>query len=270
MSRVVTGEAVALDLRVAQLPSRVIAALLDFLAMGLGLLILTTIAGQLLVGSNEATQAAVVIIMIVGVFLGYPLAFEALTRGRTPGKMVMGLRVVRDDGGPIVFRQALVRSVVGLTLERPGVILLGLGGPALAMFVMLFSKDGKRIGDAWAGTIVLQERVGRRPLFMPFVPAPLVAWAPNLDLTDLDDALALAVRQYLSRIGELDEAARAALGQRLAAEVAACTTPPPPPYTPDWAYLLAVLAERRRRAEVQLAALRQPVGQPPRQPVGIR
>ena len=62
------------------------------------------------------------------VFLGYPVAMETLTRGRTLGKMALGLRVVRDDGGPITFRQALVRGLVGLALERPGLFLLARSG----------------------------------------------------------------------------------------------------------------------------------------------
>ena len=92
------------------------------------------------------------------VFLGYPVAMETLTRGRTLGKMALGLRVVRDDGGPITFRQALVRGLVGLALERPGLVLLGFG-PALGMIVAMFSARGKRIGDMAAGTVVLQERL---------------------------------------------------------------------------------------------------------------
>ena len=258
---VVTGEAVALELRIAQLPSRVVAALIDFAVMGAAMFVLTAVGGTLLVQRDSAAQAAFVIVFVVVVFLGYPLVFETLSRGRTLGKMAVGLRVVRDDGGPIGFRHALVRSVVGLTLERPGVILLGLGS-ALAMFVMVFARDGKRIGDAWAGTIVLQERVGTRVPYLPHPPPPLAGWARNLDVTALDDALALAVRQFLTRAHQLDPVAREALGGRLVAEVAALVTPAAPVGTPGWAYLTAVLAERRRRAEVRIAALR-PTPAPP-------
>lgn len=263
---VVTGEAVALELRIAQLPSRVVAALIDFAVMGGALLVLFSVGGALLTQQDSAAQAAFAVAFVIAVFLGYPLVFETLTRGRTLGKMAVGLRVVRDDGGPITFRHALVRSVVGLTLERPGVILLGLGS-ALAMFVMVFARDGKRIGDAWAGTIVLQERVGVRFPYAPYLPPPLAGWARNLDLTALDDALALAVRQFLSRAHQLDPAAREQLGGRLIVEVASRVTPPVPPGTPGWAYLTAVLAERRRREETRIAA-RLPAPVTPRPPTG--
>ena len=249
MSDVVIGEAVALDLRIAQLPSRLTAAVLDLLVMLTvygGLTALILYAG--LSDADPALTAAVTLSLLVLVFLGYPVAMETVTRGRTLGKMALGLRVVRDDGGPIAFRQALVRGLVGLVLERPGLVLLGFG-PALGMTVAMFSARGKRIGDMAAGTVVLQERLPLRPQWTPLMPPPLAWWAPTLDLTGFDDALALSVREFLGRAGELSAAAREALAAELVDEVRARTTPDPPAGTPGWAYLSAVLAERRRREE---------------------
>jgi uncharacterized RDD family membrane protein YckC len=251
---VVTGEAVALDLRIAQLPSRLVAAVIDLvviLVLLYALFLLVAAAGT--AGFDEALAAAVSTVLIIVTFLGYPVIFETLTRGRTLGKMAMGLRVVRDDGGPITFRHALVRGLIGLALERPGLFLLGLG-PALGMIVSMFSATGKRIGDMAAGTMVLQERVSSRPGWAPIMPAPLVIWATTLDLTGLDDSLALSVRQFLGRAGQFYPAARERLGRELADEVRACTTPAPPAGTPGWAYLTAILAERRRREEARIAA----------------
>jgi uncharacterized RDD family membrane protein YckC len=250
---VVTGEAVALDLRVAQLPSRIVAALIDFVVMLVAVYLLFLAIGAAGTGFDEALGAALVTVSIVAVFLGYPVTMETLSRGRTLGKMAIGLRVVRDDGGPISFRHALVRGLVGLALERPGFFLVGLG-PALGMVVSMFSPTGKRIGDLAAGTMVLQERVSSRPGWAPVMPAPLAGWATTLDLTGLDDGLALSVRQFLGRAGQFDPVAREILGRGLAEEVRSRTTPPPPPGTPGWAYLAAVLAERRRREEARLAA----------------
>ncbi len=251
---VVTGEAVALDLRIAQLPSRIVAAVIDLVAMLIALYLLFLVIGAAgTAGLDEALAAAVSTVVIIVVFIGYPVAFETLTRGRTPGKMAMGLRVVRDDGGPVTFRHALVRGLVGLAVERPGLFLVGLG-PAVGMIVSMFSATGKRIGDMAAGTMVLQERVGTRPGWAPVMPAQLVGWASTLDLTGLTDSLALSVRQFLGRARELDPAARETLGHQLAEEVSACTTPLPPPGTPGWAYLTAVLAERRHREEARVAA----------------
>ncbi len=257
---VVTGEAVALDLRIAQLPSRLVAGVLDLVAMLVTLYVFLLVVGAAgTAGFDQALAVAISTVLIIATFLGYPVIFETLTRGRTPGKMAMGLRVVRDDGGPITFRHALVRGLVGLGLERPGLFLLGLG-PALGTVVSMFSATGKRIGDMAAGTIVLQERVSSRPGWAPVMPAPLAGWATTLDITGLDDSLALSVRQFLGRASQFDAAARETLGRGLAEEVRACTTPPPPPGTPGWAYLTAVLAERRRREEARVAAA---AGRPP-------
>jgi hypothetical protein len=88
------------------------------------------------------------------------------------------------------------------------------------------------------------------------MPAALAGWASTLDLTGLDNELALAVRHYLARNREIREPARSRLGYSLASEVAACTTPPAPLGTPGWAYLAAILAERNRRAVHRLAQAR--------------
>ena len=61
---------------------------------------------------DAAASAALGLVTSVGVVVGYPLVMETLTRGRTLGKMAIGLRTVRDDGGPIRFRQALVRALL--------------------------------------------------------------------------------------------------------------------------------------------------------------
>jgi uncharacterized RDD family membrane protein YckC len=194
VSDVVTGEAVALDLRLAQLPSRLTAAVLDLLAMAVAYGVIIVIILQAgLADADTALLGGIAVSLLVLVFLVYPVAMETLTRGRTLGKMALGLRVVRDDGGPIRFRQALVRGLVGLALERPG-LFLGALGPALGMMVAMFSARGKRIGDMAAGTVVLQERVPPRPLWTPVMPPPLAAWAPRLDLAGFDDALALSAR----------------------------------------------------------------------------
>src|SRR5438874_3693566 len=125
-----------------------------------------------------------------------------------------------------------------------------------SLWTMLVNPQGKRLGDLMAGTIVIHERTPASWGWVPAMPPVLAGWAGTLDLTGLDDDLALTVRHYLARNREIREPARSRLGFSLASEVAACTTPPPPPGTPGWAYLAAVLAERNRRALLRLAAAR--------------
>ncbi|MCW2777294.1 MAG: domain containing protein, partial [Frankiales bacterium] len=248
MSRLVTGEAVALELRPAAVPSRVLAAVLDGALQLLLLLVLGT-AATFLGGGSEAGDAALVVLVLVLALVVYPVAFETALRGRTPGKAALGLRAVRDDGGPIGFRQALVRGLAGAFLERPGVTLF-FGGLVCA----LLHPSGKRIGDLLAGTVVLQERVPSRGGIVAVMPPPLAGWAASLQLSGLPDALALQARQFLSRSGELSPAAREDLGARIVTDVVARISPPPPADAPGWAVLAAVLAERTRRAQQQLGA----------------
>jgi hypothetical protein len=82
------------------------------------------------------------------------------------------------------------------------------------------------------------------------MPPPLAGWAQTLDLSRVPDSLGLAIRQFLGRAAQLDPAARERVGNQLLMQVAALTSPPPPPGTPGWAFLTAVIAERRRRDEL--------------------
>ena len=262
-TRFLTGEAVHVDVRLARLGSRVLARLIDFvlqivLAVTLftGLLILLALAGAAgLVQVEDPLIEAVALVTFAFSLIGYPVAMETLTRGRTFGKMILGLRVVRDDGGPVTFRHAFARGLIGTAIEFPGLA----GAPLtwLATFpIMLASPQGKRIGDHVAGTVVIHERTPSAWGWVPRMPPELAGWAATLDLAALDDNLALSVRQYLARNRQIREPARTQLGQALAREVAAVTNPPAPPGVPGWAYLAAVHAERHRRSQRQLAAVR--------------
>jgi len=252
----VSGEAVALEVRIARIGSRAVALLLDAAAQ-VGLLLVLVLTSFAAISASvpwadEALYRGTAVALAVLVLVGYPTLFETLSGGRSLGKLALGLRVVRDDGGPVRFRHALTRSLVGVTLEWPG-LLFPLVTWTVALATMMASPRGKRLGDLAAGTIVIHERSPAGWGWIPGMPRPLAAWAATLDLTGLDDDLALAVRHFLARARTMAEPERSRLGHALATEVAAATTPPPPPGVPGWAYLAAVLAERHRRAAGRLA-----------------
>ncbi|MFI7875598.1 MULTISPECIES: RDD family protein [unclassified Streptomyces] len=241
MSELVTGEAVALELRPARLPSRALAVLLD-LVVTVAVYVAVTIA---LVASTSsldgAAQTALTIATFVLVLVGGPIAVETLSHGRSLGKMACGLRVVRDDGGPIRFRHALVRGLIGV-IE----ILMTFG--VIACIASLVSARGRRLGDVFAGTLVVRERVPFSSAgFMPPPPPWLAGRFSGLDLSAVPDDLWLAVRQYLTRAGQLDPRVGWAMAERLAADVAARTGAPAPREVPPPAYLAAVLQERQAR-----------------------
>ena len=243
----VTGEAVALDLLPAALPSRIVAGLVDALIQLTGLAVVGGIVAATSVDASEAASAALGILLLVAVLIVYPVTFETLLRGRTPGKAALGLRVVRDDGGPIGFRQALVRGLAGAALERPGITFFT-GG----VICSLLNARGKRIGDLLAGTVVLQERVSVQGGVVAQMPPQLAGWAAGLDLSGLTDELALSVRQFVSRSAGLTTPARDQLGGQLVTAVTAAVGPAPAG-APGWAVLSAVLAERRSRESARLA-----------------
>jgi uncharacterized RDD family membrane protein YckC len=250
MSEVVSGEAVLLDIPCARFPSRLIALLIDMLVQviaGFAVALIIIATGTHL---DAASGAAVKLTAAVLIIVGYPATFETLTRGRSLGKMALGLRVVSDDGGPERFRQALVRALASV------VEIWSLTG-APALICSLVSARGKRLGDLFAGTFVIQERLPRRqslPAVLAVVPPPLLGWAQALELSGLQDSTAEQAGSYLRRFYELTPAARDEFGYRIAAAVAAQVTPLPPPGTPPAAFLAAVLAVRRERETARLAA----------------
>jgi uncharacterized RDD family membrane protein YckC len=256
--RVVNAEAVALDVRPARLGSRALALAVDIcvqVLLVLFLLLITSVTLRVLPPSlvDEALFDTALRVVVVIVLLGYPTMIETLTNGRSVGKLAVGLRVIREDGGPIRVRHAFTRSLVGFAIEWPG-LLLPLVTWVVSLGTMLGSTRGRRLGDLAAGTMVVHVRRPYTWLQVPPMPRPLAGWAAVADVSALDDGLALSVRQYLSRAPMLREPHRTRLRHELTAEVAAKVRPAPPPGTPADAYLAAVLAERRRRAEGSLSA----------------
>jgi uncharacterized RDD family membrane protein YckC len=235
----VTGEAVVLELRPASFATRALALLLDLLVLGIVGLALGFGVAYLSADLDAAAQAALGLAVGVGVLVGIPVAVETLTRGRSLGKIAAGLRVVRDDGGPVRFRQAFVRALLA-------VVEIWLSSGSVALIASLASARGKRLGDVLAGTYVIRER-SARPAPPVAMPPELAGWAQHADLGRIPDGLALSVRQFLGRAPGLHPASRGRLGAGLASEVSRHVAPPPPAPVDPERYLAAVLAERRRR-----------------------
>ena len=242
---VVTGEGVAVEVPVASVAVRVASGLIDVL-IGLVLLVGLMLAlGPLLGGQSEAVGATLFLVVMVGCLVALPAALETALHGKTVGKLALGTRTVRDDGGPITGRHALVRALVGWVE-----IYALMGAPALVS--TLVSPRAKRLGDLAAGTYVISERVSMRMPPAPRMPVALAHWAGSADIATLPSGLAVAVRQFLGRAGELTPATRAGVGHELLAEVARYVSPPPPAgFHPEWV-LAAVIAERRTRDSLRL------------------
>lgn len=236
---VVTGDAVILDVQIAQLPVRALSAVIDIVAVFIVYLIGVMLWAATLTQFDSALSGAVLIIFTVLALVGYPIAIETATRGRSLGKMALGLRVVSDDGGPERVRQAVFRALAGVVE-----IWMFFGGPAV--ICSLLSARGKRIGDVFAGTVVITERAPRLSP-PPVMPPGLAGWASSLQLSGLAPEQAEMARQFLSRAGQLEPRVRDAMAYRITADVVSRIAPPPPPDAPPQYVLAAVLAERHRR-----------------------
>ncbi|MFJ2923374.1 RDD family protein [Streptomyces sp. NPDC087307] len=241
MSELVTGDAVVLGLRPAKLPSRALALAIDLAVVG-AVFVLVSIGLALATASlDDAAFAAVSVAAFLLVLVGGPIAVETLSHGRSLGKLACGLRVIRDDGGPIRFRHALVRGAMGVVE-----ILMTFG--VVACIASLVSARGRRLGDVFAGTLVVRERVpAGRAAAVPPPPPWLVGRFAGLDLSAVPDSLWLAVRQYLTRMHQLDAQVGWSMAERLAGELAERTGVPVPAGVPAGAYLAAVVNERQAR-----------------------
>jgi len=254
----VTPEAVALDFRTANVGSRLPAYALDMLivvAVLVAVVLMVLLSGTTLPRTLAITFA---VILIPAWYLGYFIAFETLWRGRTLGKATFGLRVVTREGGPIRFRHAAVRALVGL-------VDFSFSGGFLAVAFIVMTRDNQRLGDIVAGTLVLRERSALGPPAPVSFPVPLglESYTATLDVSGLTSEEYQALRSFLVRAKGLRPDPRAALARQLANPLAARLRPPPPAGVQPETYLACVAAAAQRRQRLAATVTR---GQPRPEP----
>lgn len=240
-----TSEAVEVELPVAHVFQRCLSAIIDLIVLFIVIVAVGLLVVNILDRVSFAVANTLLIVILVLAVLGIPIATETITRGKTLGKLLLGLRTVRDDGGPIGFRHAVVRGLIGWVeiYLTQGVVALGSA---------LLTSRNRRLGDLAAGTYVISERQTMRLPLPTDMPNELAGWAHSADIATLPDPLALAVRQFLVRAPRLDPQARYRLGSDLAQRVSGYVSPQPPPGHHPETFLAAVLANRRRRDGARL------------------
>src|SRR6266702_852576 len=243
-----TPEHLVLELELAGVGSRIAAAacdavLLGVLYVGLGIQLLPTPTRGDAVGPWSTLAAIVLILTIFLLFWGYFLLFEALNHGRTPGKRLMGIRVVMDTGHPITFAAAAVRNLIRVVDGFP----FGLVGLAF----VLFHPQNKRLGDIVAGTVVARDRP--EDLQLAGVPTNRQPGAEPLETgpPELSDEEFRLLDQYLERLERLDGTLR----RRFTADLAARFAPRFPRWDPDpEAFLMRLHAGEFEKRSGRLAA----------------
>ncbi|MCY7348395.1 MAG: RDD family protein [Pyrinomonadaceae bacterium] len=123
---------------------------------------LTTIENSTLLREMPKWTIALMIIALFLIFAGYFVFFEWLWNGQTPGKKLLKLRVIREDGRPVTLWEALARNLLRIFDAVPGFVLPVYSIGLIAIF--LSSRD-QRIGDMFAGTVVVRERLDEAPTF---------------------------------------------------------------------------------------------------------
>ncbi|MDZ8171080.1 RDD family protein [Microbacterium xanthum] len=243
---VLTGEAVALDVQPVGFFLRGLGALIDLL-LGVGVLLLfVAIIGWLAsLGLVDDTLIPIVsIVLAVFVMVVLPTTVETATRGRSLGKLAVGARIVRADGGASGFRQAFIRALTGV-LE----IWLTLGG--LAAVVGAFTPRSQRLGDLLAGTSSERTRTPALPDPGPGVPPSLARWAETADAAHLPAGLSRRMAQFVRQAESMMPSARQRVALSLAEEAAAHVSPVP--QTDAETFVRAVVAVRREREARALA-----------------
>ena len=194
-----TPEGVGLDLTLAGLGSRFVAAVLDLLVK---IVVVVAILLGLDVAGNLGVALAAIAVFLVT--YGYDVLFEVLAAGRTLGKRWCGLRVLTTDGRPIGLVASAGRNLMRLVDLLPAVYIAG-------CVSILVSSRNQRLGDIVAHTIVVRERPGGSSAWVaPVVPA-LADDLAVMDVSGLGETELVAVRRFLDRRGDLASGPRAQL-----------------------------------------------------------
>ena len=218
-----TPELVTFSYTIAGVGSRVAAALIDYLlCLVLFIALLITLA---FVGANRlvsfggtSSEAWALAIVVLGQFFilwGYYVLWEGLADGQTPGKRYMRLRVVSDGGYSVSFAGSAIRNLVRI-LDMQPLFTYGVGIGSIVL-----TKQGKRLGDLAAGTLVVREQVvresgiGNRESVErrgTTTAQPVAAAVRHARLNDDEYAV---LERFIERRESLDPARRAVLATRL-------------------------------------------------------
>lgn len=244
---IVTPEAVVLDFETAGIGSRTAAKVLDLLIQGTGLLVGFLILGTLGdLGGPSWIGVVVGLFLVFGFIFAYPALFETFMHGKTPGKSAMGLQVVTEEGGPILFRHAAIRSALGI-------VELFLSGGVVALLTVFFTKRDQRIGDILAGTLVLRQRSGSPiPMAIAFVPVQGTEdYISTIDVSILTADEYQTIRSFLLRAESLRGEARDTLAVQLGNQMAARLRLAPPPWMTPIQLLIGIAAAYQRRFQAR-------------------
>ena len=198
-----TPEHVLLDFEIAGIGSRALAAIVDLLIL---IAVLLALTASLSLWPKEGSRwtTALFTLAAFGLYWGYYVFFEGVWRGQTPGKRLLGIRVIRDTGHAVRLSDAAARNLLRAADMLPPPYLLG------ALFVAIHPR-GKRLGDLVAGTVVVRDQ----PVITAREQAPAPADSETAGEPELSDDEFRVLREFAGRAAALPDGAR----DRLAGDI---------------------------------------------------
>ena len=236
-----TPEQIALEFPLAGVGSRFLALAIDtFVQLGVVLVLalvgLVALWFRSLGFQSLATWVAAALILLgFLLYYGYFAAFEALWGGQTPGKRFVGLRVISVTGQPITTFDALLRNLLRIVDQMPGIYAVGV----LSIF---FTSRNQRLGDLVAGTVVVQEQgLPQGTVTSPQVLTTRLG-AARLSIEEVE-----VIQAFLTRRADLPEYLRMHTAGQLANRIRQRLQLPAGTQPNDEALIEAIAAEYRRR-----------------------
>jgi uncharacterized RDD family membrane protein YckC len=232
-----TPERVSLAFPLASIGNRFLAVAIDHAIQYVSIIVVAVvflIASGVRVFDEDPTRAGgafdsmsnwTIALMIVGLFLlfaGYFVFFEWLWSGQTPGKRLLKLRVIREDGRPITIWEAIARNLLRIFDAIPGFVI-----PiySIGLISIFLNRRDQRVGDLFAGTVVIRERTDEAPTFAETFSNPVADAALrrvqkqvtfNGDVSRLSDRDIEVVESLLRRRWDLTERQRQWMAWRVA------------------------------------------------------
>jgi len=171
-----TPERVELEFALASIGNRFLAVAIDHFIQYLSIFLITwlvlSIAGystsdvpetaEKMFSETPKWMVAILIVVLFLIFAGYFIVFEWLWNGQTPGKRILKLRVIREDGRPLTLWEAIARNLLRIGDAVPGFVLPVY---SIGLIVIFLSPRDQRLGDIFAGTVVVRERTDEAPTF---------------------------------------------------------------------------------------------------------
>jgi len=236
-----TPEQIALEFPLAGAGSRFLALAIDSFVQVAVLLVLALLAllafslRSLGYQSLATWVFALLVLLAFILYYGYFAAFEALWGGQTPGKRAIGLRVISVSGQPITTFDALLRNLLRIVDQMPGIYAVGV----LSIF---FTARNQRLGDLVAGTVVVQEhRLVQAELQSAAAPATRLG-AARLTIEEVE-----VIQTFLTRRADLPGDLRGRTASQLADRIRARLELPAGSHRDDEALIESAAAEFRRR-----------------------